>query len=283
MFDTDKTRSATPATRQDAEDALREAVSGTAANSDTPTVEIVSGDGNDVLHDTVVQDDEGQNVDGGAFQHDPFGQDEVSLLMTKAIDTAIAEAEPKGILPDNPEFGTILDRIFKEQNPDFPGTIGFIGAHKITDPMPDELREKIDALGGLGPIPSFDLDDEEGEAEFDAFLKTLKELTAPYQDKAPQLPDYGDLVYGSSKPASDISALLSSLKSPLPGATFVPGVGRPICRQCQEEQDAREFDLDRRGVLDDLIENQRALTETQGQLIEAQIRLVELAEEIYGA
>ncbi|KOX53855.1 hypothetical protein ADL19_14880 [Streptomyces purpurogeneiscleroticus] len=107
---------ATPATRADAEQALRDFVSG-------PSKE-------------------------------PEG-----LCPECAIELALKEAHSRGLTPESPEFGEIFERIFAEGNPGGEVKVKFLGAVKIGDEMPDELKAKLADAGHpafSGDLSSFD-------------------------------------------------------------------------------------------------------------------------------
>lgn len=221
----------TPATRSDAEDALRTFASSQGAD------EIGTGDNE-------------ESCPNGC----PPG-----VCLGDAIEEATAIADDMGLKPDSAEFGGILEEVFRQQNPDFPGKIVFLGAHKIGEPMPDELKAKLDAA--VDPFPAFPF----SQADLEDLVRTMPPLPSLFDGFKPALsssalvplpPLFGGpdnrTIGGDTEELPGLDELLKRI--------FETPKGERLEATVEETADA-EFDEERRGVVQDLTAAALNLTE----------------------
>jgi hypothetical protein len=219
---------ATPATRADAEQALRDLASGT---SDVGMSGFLSK--------------EDRDAEGTCENGCPPG-----VCLGEVFDAAITEALAKGLKPDAPEFGEILERTFREQNPDSNVKISFLGAHKVGSPMPDELKEKLDSI--MDPFPGFPF----SEAELADLVRTMPPMPSLFDGFKPAL---------ASSALVPLPPLFGSPSNPTIGGDNheLPGLDELLKRIFEtpkgerleatvEETEADEFEEERRGVVQDL-------------------------------
>jgi hypothetical protein len=266
-------RSATPATRAEAEAALRSTVEGD-VTSETPSTEIVSGEGDAVLHDTVVQ----EAVPG--FSGDSVSETTKSCgcpegecrgpnpeTVSAAVSAAEDKARAEGVTPTDDRFGEILQEVMTE-------TFGE-GVVTVRGPFNDEELAEAQASG---PGMSLGYDVFDGpKLDEEKFFQELMELIG----KAPQenvQTGFGTMTF----PPGFVDEILHSFPMPEPlilsgprpdPFPFFTALGRDEQdrqdeQDRREEQDAEDFAQEGREVV-------QSLTATMEQL-------VRLATTVYG-
>jgi hypothetical protein len=286
-------RSATPDTRAEAEASLRSTV-GNDVTSETPTTEIVSGDGNAILHDTVVHDDStalvttGEGVPGFSGDSVPettkacgCPEGECRGATPETVEAAMKVAEEKakaeGVSPGEPRFGEIIQTTMNE-------TFGE-GIVTVSGPFTDEQPTDANTL-------AFGFDDDglvgrnDDNLDEDEFFKALTELfgKAPPENTTsgsmPMPEGLLEAIFASGPPPSELEFLHA--QRPLDPFPFFTSLGRDepdfsrISNQTQarieqdrrDEEDDEAFDQEGREVI-------QSLTATMEQL-------VQLATKIYG-
>ncbi|TXM69628.1 hypothetical protein [Methylobacterium sp. WL120] len=245
---------ATPATRADAEAALRAAIMGDATN-ETPDATASEG----VSYDPAP----GQVTIGTAFP-DP---QEIDAIIQKAIESVAAG----GLKPTDPEFGPLLDKAVAEAlGPDSPIQFRFVGAEKIEegvnyghDVFPDFAPKGSDDGKSFSFPPEFmnEIFGTKPTNFFDAVIAPMvKELQAsmalpPKMQREPHV--FRDIHSATLPP------YLSGKSANLLGFDQ------------QEDQDEKDFEDDRRNLLDQL-------AESHATLVDAHLDLVRLATDVYG-
>lgn len=253
-------RSATPATRAEAEAALRSTVEGD-VTSETPTTEIVSGEGDAVLNDTIVQ----EAVPG--FSGDTVPETTKSCgcpegecrgpnpeTVSAAVSAAEDKARAEGVTPADARFGEILQEVMTE-------TFGE-GIVTVSGPLSDEELAEAEATStgmslGYDVFDGPKLDDEK-------FFQELLELIG----KAPPENTSGGVL---PMPDGLLEAILSPKQVSVDPFPFFTNLGREDAdriEQDRREEDADAFEQEGREVV-------QSLTATMEQL-------VRLATTVYG-
>jgi hypothetical protein len=231
--DTGRDDRATPATRGDAERVLREYTTGTS------------------------------DVSCGATE---------GLCPECAIELALKEADSRGLTPESPEFGEIFERIFAEGNPAGDVKVRFLGAQKVGEPMPAELKSKLDAI--VDPFPGTLI----SQAELEELVRTLPSLPSildAYKPSfgstalVPLAPVFGSpsnpTIGGDDMELPGLDELLKRIfETPkgerLSKPTF-DDLNERIEQRAAEFADADDFEDERRGVVQDLVSAVLNLTE----------------------
>jgi hypothetical protein len=199
-------RSATPDTRSEAEATLRN-TAGNDATSETPTTEIVSGEGDAVLHDTIVQDEPvAEGVPG--FSGDSVPETVKSCgcpegecrgpnpeTVSAAVSAAEDKARAEGVNPGDARFGEILQEVMTE-------TFGE-GVVTVSGPLSDEELAAAEA-SSTGMSLGYEVSDAPSLDE-EKFFQELLELIG----KAP--PQNVQTGYGTMQmPEGLLEAILGS-------------------------------------------------------------------------
>jgi hypothetical protein len=291
-------KSATPATRADAEAALRSTVDGD-VTSETPTTEIVSGEGDAVLHDTIVQDapEAGETFEPGLKACGcPEGECRgvTPETVQAAADFAEQKAKAEGVSPGEDRFGEILQSVMDE-------TFGK-GIVTVSGPF-DGAQETDETSLSVG----FDETNDTGKSEEDRFFEELMTMFSKASSENVQRNEPLILGGGNSElPPGLIEAILGpapKLPPFLPLGNFVKGDRFDDTYRNTERPDpfpfftaldrgeadftgissatAAQIEQDRRDELDDEAFDQERREVVQS-LADTMAQLTRLATQVYG-